>query len=713
MKTLKAIAWPADRLGEALHALAQHAGLKPGAVQDWAVPTSVQHALGDDLPRWISWAGERLGIEAEAVETPVAETSTLLQQAGPALLQGRLDGQTVFVLLLRTKRNRAGQSKQLRVLGPDLHEQGCALEDLRQWLCARFEAPHLAAIEALLDKAAVPARRRAAATRALLAEQLVDRRLVCCWLLRPVARGSFWQQLVHARVPRRVGGMLAIFALAYGLEIEAWRLIGGAALDGHLDFGWLAAWALLMLSLVPLRWLGAWLDTGFALEASRILKQRLLAGALRVDLDEARRQGAGQWLSRVMEAQALESLALGGGLAVLVSTLELAFAAWVLSQGAAPLAHLALLALWLVITGVMAWRYQGRLATWTGQRLRMTHDLIESMQGHRTRLAQERAARRDAQEDRGSSDYLQASQRLDRALLPVVALVPAAWLVGGLMLMAPALSTGRVAAAGLAISLGGILFAHRALHGVAGGLGALARAAVAWQQVATLFKTGGADVPDTPFFSSALPQAAGTAGPLLQADALAFRHAGQERHVLQGLDLEIRRGERVLLQGASGSGKSTLVSLLTGLRSPTQGNLLLAGLDRDTLGPHWQRLATEAPQFHDNHIMSGTMAFNLLLGREGPHSPADLAEAGELCEELGLGPLLQRMPAGLHQHVGDTGWQLSHGEKSRVFLARALLQKAPLTVLDESFAALDPATLRQCLQTAVRRSQALVVVAHP
>jgi ATP-binding cassette subfamily B protein len=139
----------------------------------------------------------------------------------------------------------------------------------------------------------------------------------------------------------------------------------------------------------------------------------------------------------------------------------------------------------------------------------------------------------------------------------------------------------------------------------------------------------------------------------------------------------------------------------------------LAGLDRDTLGPHWQRLATEAPQFHDNHILSGTMALNLLLGREGPHGPADLDEARELCDELGLGPLLARMPAGLHQFVGDTGWQLSHGEKSRVFLARALLQKAPLTVLDESFAALDPATLRQCLQTAVRRSQALVVVAHP
>jgi ATP-binding cassette, subfamily B, bacterial len=707
MSALHAACWPADRLGEALHALAQQAGLKPRALPEGGVPGSVQHALGDDLPRWVAWAGERLGVEAEAVDTPVADTDALLQQAGPALLQGQRGEQTVFLLLL----GRRG--RQLRLLGPDLREHCLPQADVRQWLCARLEAPRLPAIQALLDKAGVPPRRRAAATRALLAEQLHGRTLAGCWLLRPLARGPFWQQLVQARVPRRVGAMLAVFAVAYAMEIEAWRLIGGAALDGRLDMGWLAAWALLMLSLVPLRWLGGTLDTGFALEAARILKQRLLTGALRVDLDLARQQGAGQWLSRVMEAQALESLALGGGLATLVALLELGFAAWVLSHGAAPLAHLALLGTWVLITAGMAWRFHGRLGAWTGQRLRMTHDLIEQMQGHRTRLAQERTARRDAAEDRASGEYLQASQRLDRALLPVVALVPAAWLVLGLVLLAPALSAGRVAAAGLAISLGGLLFAHRALHGVAGGLSALSRAAVAWQQVAVLFKAGGADVADTPFFSSALPQAAGSAGPLLQADALAFRHAGQDRAVLQGLDLEIHRGDRVLLQGASGSGKSTLAALLTGLRAPTQGTLLLAGLDRDTLGPHWQRLATEAPQFHDNHILQGTLAFNLLLGREGPHTAADLDEAQQLCSELGLAPLLSRMPAGLHQYVGETGWQLSHGEKSRVFLARALLQKAPLTVLDESFAALDPQTLRQCLATAVRRSQALVVVAHP
>ena len=65
------------------------------------------------------------------------------------------------------------------------------------------------------------------------------------------------------------------------------------------------------------------------------------------------------------------------------------------------------------------------------------------------------------------------------------------------------------------------------------------------------------------------------------------------------------------------------------------------------------------------------------------------------------------------QHVGETGWQLSHGERSRVFLARALLQDASLTILDESFAALDPATLKTCPQSAVAHARTLVVIAHP
>jgi ABC-type Mn2+/Zn2+ transport system ATPase subunit len=78
----------------------------------------------------------------------------------------------------------------------------------------------------------------------------------------------------------------------------------------------------------------------------------------------------------------------------------------------------------------------------------------------------------------------------------------------------------------------------------------------------------------------------------------------------------------------------------------------------NTLGDAWHEFATEAPQFHENHILTGTLAF-------------------------------------------------------RIFLARALLQDAQLTILDESFAALDPETLQKCLNCAQRRAKTLMVIAHP
>jgi ATP-binding cassette subfamily B protein len=109
----------------------------------------------------------------------------------------------------------------------------------------------------------------------------------------------------------------------------------------------------------------------------------------------------------------------------------------------------------------------------------------------------------------------------------------------------------------------------------------------------------------------------------------------------------------------------------------------------------------------------GTFAFNALMGREWPPSPNDFREAERVCRALGLGPLLDRMPGGLGQVVGETGWRLSHGEKSRLFLARALLQRADLLILDESFAALDPETLQQSLLFVLEQAPAVVVIAHP
>jgi ATP-binding cassette subfamily B protein len=293
--------------------------------------------------------------------------------------------------------------------------------------------------------------------------------------------------------------------------------------------------------------------------------------------------------------------------------------------------------------------------------------------------------------------------------------LPRGWIILALIGLAPAFVSGAASAADLAIALGGMLLANRAMQGIAGGLAAISRAAIAWRQVSSLFRSADRKTSAAAFLSAAqiAPAADRAGGPLLEASKLVFRYHDKGDPVLKGVDLAVKRGERILLEGSSGGGKSTLAGLLVGLRNPESGLLLLNGLDRHTLGDSWHRLATEAPQFHENHILSGTLAFNLLMGRNWPPTEAELQEAKELCVELGLGDLLERMPSGMMQMVGETGWQLSHGEKSRIFLARALLQKAQLTILDESFAALDPETLEKSLNCAFEHASTLVVIAHP
>ena len=127
----------------------------------------------------------------------------------------------------------------------------------------------------------------------------------------------------------------------------------------------------------------------------------------------------------------------------------------------------------------------------------------------------------------------------------------------------------------------------------------------------------------------------------------------------------------------------------------------------------WRKHVATEPQCHENHILAATLSFNLLMGRQWPPSAKDVTEAEAICRQPGLGDLLARMPAGMEQVVGKTGWRLSQGERSRVFLARALLLGGDLITLDESFAALDPENLRQCLECVLRRAQTVMVVAHP
>jgi ATP-binding cassette subfamily B protein len=544
----------------------------------------------------------------------------------------------------------------------------------------------------------------------MLRELLAGRRVGPFWLLRAGQAARPAAEVRAAGLPRWLAAVVGAHVAALGLFTLSWWLLGWMTLRGRFDPGWLAAWLLLLLTAIPFRLLGSYAAGILSLRCGILLKRRLLLGALSLERDEVRHLGAGQILGCVLESEAVPALALAGGFLALTAGIQLILAGVVLGAGAGSGLLLALLVATALAAGGLTLRFYRRLREWTAQRLDMTHDLIERMAGHRTRLAQEARAFWNDGEDAALAHYLTTSARLDRQAVLLQVLVPRGWLLLSLLALAPGFLAATTTTEALAVSVGGVLLAYNAFHRLAESLERLAAAALAWQRVRPFWDAAGRPDPAGQPVVTGMP----TSGLLLDARDLVFRYPDRPEPVLRGLSLRIGGGERLLLEGASGGGKSTLASLLAGARRPSAGLLLLDGLDLPTVGADgWRRRVALTPQFSDNHVLMGTFAFNALMGRGWPPRQKDLDDVERICRALDLGALLDRMPAGIHQVVGETGWQLSHGEKSRLYLARALLQGADFLLLDESFAALDPQTLRRTLAFALAQAPALLVIAHP
>jgi len=520
--------------------------------------------------------------------------------------------------------------------------------------------------------------------------------------------GSFWQQMRTAGLVSRLGVLLGTHACEIALVFASWAFLGSGALSGRLDYAWLAAWALCLASTVPLRAASRWLEGVVAVGFGGLLKQRLMVGAMSMDADLMRRKGAGELLSEVLESEAIEQLGASGGLQIVLAAFELLLAPFVIAFGAAAGGEITLLILWIGVCALLISQNLHRRFSWTKKRLGLTHQLVEKMSAHRTRLAQQAPSEWHHEEDRETEQYAGMSETLDRSSAWIETALPRSYVIAAFAVLAPSFLSGKASLGQLAISFGAILYTSTAIQRLTAWLSPGTAAWIAWLNVKVMFDAAaGADRPE-------LSPETSSSGAILQAHNVMFTHQGRYEPIVKGCSLAIERGDFVLLQGDSGSGKSTLVSLLGGLRRPSGGLLLAGGLDPRTLGEAtWRHRIAVAPQYHENHVFTAPLSFNLLLGRPYPHSAQDLEDAKELCHELGLGPLLDRMPAGLDQIVGETGWQLSQGERGRVFLARALLQDAEVVMLDESLGALDPQNLRQCLDCVTRRAKTLLVVAHP
>ncbi len=684
-------------------------------------PGKLELAGNEMIGRWVDVAAAWLGLEAEPTESPYAQVEQLVHSAGPAILRLPGDlakGEPRFLALLK------GGRWWVSVVGPDLAVRRVRSGAIRDVLCHELETPWVGPVNQMLAEAGVPERRRARAVTIILREQLGSERVGGCWILRTSPGANFLGQARRARLFRPLLALLGAHAVQQVLQIFAWWVIGRGALRGRFDWAWLLAWALILFTAIPFQLLVTGAQSRFAIGAGMLFKQRLLYGTLQLEPEEVRHQGAGQFLGRVMESEAVELLALGGGLAALVAVIQLIVAAVVLSMGAGGWLHAGLLLTWVLFTVLIGWRYLRHGHFWVAAYRDMTNDLVEQMIGHRTRLAQEDRDHWHDGEDQALAHYLRLSEKMDRVGIQLNALIPRGWLVVGLAGIVYAFIAGSNSPAKMAVSLGGIILALQALTTLVMGMQSVVGAMMAWRQVGPLFQAATRSRDSQPpalLLSSELDQELeneepgdGRGRPVLTARDLVFRYRDRGKPVLQGCSLQIRKGDRLLLLGPSGGGKSTLSALLAGLRVPESGLLLLGGFDRQTVGSaEWRRRVVVAPQFHENHVLTETFAFNLLMGRRWPPLAEDLREAEAICRELGLGDLLDRMPAGFQQMVGESGWRLSHGERSRLYIARALLQKGSLVIFDESFGTLDPENLYRALRCVLRRTSTLLVIAHP
>lgn len=696
--------WDVSSLVTVLTTLTRRAryDAKPALIAQPSVETLTKPGGFDS---WLRAAAPIAGAEAAYERLQYADVNPLLARSAPIIVAFRNDGKIRILGLI-------GGRRHVTVAMPDGSLRRVARESMRALLCAEAEATVAPSIDRFLAASGLRPRKTATARRELLLERLGPSPVANVWILHPLPAKSFAAELWRSGIPRHAAAYVIGYALHYLVVLAAWSVVGLWALKGSFAPGWFAEWVLLLATMIALFVYTRWTEGVLSVQINAVIKERLLLGALKFNRDKMRTEGASHLLGRVLESNTIQTAMLEGLFGVVLATIEMCFAAAVLTMGVVGWPHTLLFVVWIGILTAIHYTGYRRRGRWTKQRVAMTHDLVEKMVGYRTRLAQQRPSRWHDGEDEALCSYIDAARQVDNNGTTAEVNAARLWILVAASFLFPAILAGAEPIA-VAISIGGILLAEQALIRFLPSGTALAEGLVAWRNVRDILRA--ADEPEPMGTAISLhDDDGGLPRPVVACHDVTYRYPSRPVPVVKHWNLTVNRGERVLIEGASGSGKSTLLALMTGSRQPESGLVLLHGLDQHTLGGRtWRRRIAATPQFHENHVFTESFAFNLLMGRRWPPTADDMREAREVCEELALGDLLKRMPAGMFQIVGDYGWQLSHGERSRLFIARSLLQEADVSVLDESFGALDPGTFEVALQCVLKRAKTLVVVAHP
>jgi ATP-binding cassette, subfamily B, bacterial len=226
--------------------------------------------------------------------------------------------------------------------------------------------------------------------------------------------------------------------------------------------------------------------------------------------------------------------------------------------------------------------------------------------------------------------------------------------------------------------------------------------------------TSGTEVTSSPPATSApaaVPAEAARRAPArLRFDRVEFRYPGTERAVLRGLSLDLEPGQTLALTGSTGSGKTTLLQLVPRLADPASGSVTIDGTDvRDMPLPVLRSLVGCA--FEDPTLFSVSARENVTFGAPGA-TDAEIEQALAIAHAS----FVAGLPWGLDTRIGEQGMSLSGGQRQRLALARAILARPPVLILDDPLSALDVRTeekVTRALRDVLAGTTALVVAHRP
>jgi len=194
----------------------------------------------------------------------------------------------------------------------------------------------------------------------------------------------------------------------------------------------------------------------------------------------------------------------------------------------------------------------------------------------------------------------------------------------------------------------------------------------------------------------------------IKLQKIIYKH--EQSTILNEIDFEILKGERIGIIGKSGSGKSTLVDLIAGIHLPESGDITVDGVSIKNNLKSWQMKIGYVPQ--NIKLMNASIKENIALGFKTEE--IDLDKINEVIIAVQLSKFIEDLPKGLNTYVGDNGSQISVGQKQRIGLARALYSNPSLLVLDEATASLDTQTEIDVMKSIYNLDKqiTILIVAH-